>query len=192
VAMDRLVEALERNAAAELERLRSDAGAEAARIAAAAVNRIAAHRDETLGALARERRGALELELAEARRASRGRVLESRQHFLDRVFEAAAGLLPGAMSDREYQDTLASRIEEALRCAGDEDATIEVPPELAAFASNFAGRGVRFDIRSGASAGFIVTARGGKVKVDDTLRSRMERARAALAIEVVAAAGPAR
>lgn len=190
MALEHLLRALERDADAEVEALLAGARAEAATIAAAATAQAERSGEEALAALSRERRESLEAELAAASRDARRGVLEARQRFLDRVFAGALAALELAQQDAAYVRSLPALLDESLACTGlDTGTVVTAPPALQdALSSLVKGRGVRLDISNDVPPGFTVTARNGALTVDNTLAGRLARARAALALEIVAAA----
>ena len=185
--LDHLLAALEREATGQGDAVRAAARAEADRITADAEARLARRRSDTLGARTAELRGEAEQALGEARRSGRKAVLQARERFLARVFDAARGMLPAALESSAYRTALPGHVADAVRAVGDEPAVIRCPAALReAVRSAVLGR-TQLSVESDAThLGVTVTTADGAVIVDNTLEGRLERLRPQLAIQVLA------
>jgi vacuolar-type H+-ATPase subunit E/Vma4 len=177
MALEHLLAALERDAAAEAERLLAAARAEAAAIRAAAEERVAQRRAAALGARAAELRGRAERALGEARRGGRRLELEARQRLLGRVAAAARARLPAAMAAPEYRAALPAALAAALACAGEAAVVIRCPVALVAAVRDALpqGAGAAVEADAGVRAGYTLATADGVLTVDDTLDARLER-----------------
>jgi vacuolar-type H+-ATPase subunit E/Vma4 len=126
--------------------------------------------------------------LADARHASRQRMLDARLRLLDQVFAAAHALLPEAVNGAGYRAALPRHIAEALEAAGDEPAVIRCSEALApAVQAVVAARpNVAVRIDAAAPPGVVVTTTDELIEVDQTLGGRLGRLRPRLALEVLA------
>lgn len=186
--LEHLLDALERDAAAQAAALAAEAKATAARITAESDARATRRREDALIARRAELAGAMELALADTRRTARRTELDARTRLLDTVFEAARGLLAAAVGDAAYRTALPAQLAAALRAAGDDPAVVTcakaLVPHLRASLPPGSRAEVRVDARVG--SGFRVTAADGAMEVDGTLEGRLERLQPALAIALLA------
>lgn len=186
--LDHLLTALEREAGAQAEASVAAARAEAAEISRQADTRLGQMRQDALQAREADLRGAAEAALGEARRAARATVLEARQRLIDRVFETARGMLPGAGAGDAYRAALPQHIAEALAALGDQPAVIRCDAALADAVRTAVARKKHLVVRPEADArpGVVVATTDGTIEVDNTLDGRLERLRPQLALEVMA------
>jgi vacuolar-type H+-ATPase subunit E/Vma4 len=102
------------------------------------------------------------------------------------VVEAVRARLGEAAQRESYRRTLPSRLEDALACVGEGAASVRCAPSLVpALRALPAAARVRIDSDEGIAAGFVVTAADGTVAVDERLAAHLERARGALAVELL-------
>jgi vacuolar-type H+-ATPase subunit E/Vma4 len=183
-----LLEALEREARAEADRMLEEARATAAGIAREADERLALRRADALGTREAELRAAGEARLGEARQAARRRVLEARHRLLERVFVGTRALFPAAISDPAYRTALPEHLAEALQAVGEGPAAVRCPEALVPVVrAAVAGRkDLAVQADPAAPPGVTVVTADGVIEVDDTLDGRLERLRPRLALEVLA------
>lgn len=183
-----LLAALERDAGAQVEAILAAARAEAERVVSETEERIVAQRAAARATTEAARRGELERDLARARRDAQGRVLVARTCLIERVEDAVRGLLPRAIGESAYLDSLAPALEEALSGVGDVPVEVRCSPSLEKAVRGFvAGRAntvVTPD--SGVGSGLRVRSQDGRVEVDATLESRLARDRDELALAALA------
>jgi vacuolar-type H+-ATPase subunit E/Vma4 len=191
MALDHLLSALEREAAAQADAVVTAARAEAAAVTRDADERLTRLRNDLLGSREGELRGKAAAALGEARRASRAAVLEARQRLLERIIAAARGALPAALASPAYRATLPQHVAQGLRAVGDGPAVIQCPePLVPAVQEAVAGRhdvAVRADAAS--APGVIVSTTDGVIEADNTLVGRLERLGPLLALELLARLG---
>jgi vacuolar-type H+-ATPase subunit E/Vma4 len=182
MGLEQLLDALERDAGAEIERVLAAGRAEADRIATAA----AADRDRRRRAAAQDRerqqRELSEHGLGDTRRAARRTVLEAQHALLQRVFQAVRARLPAAAASPAFGQTLPDRLKAALAALGDEAAVIHCTDPLASsLKSCLPGKRATIVADLTCGSGFTVATGDGAVLVDETLEARLERQRSALA-----------
>lgn len=177
MALDQLLDALTREAAATIERLRTDARTEADRITALSVEVSGRRRQAEVDQVVRRRRAEVETAVSAARHRARDAVLRARERLLRRVDDAVRAAFPAALAAPRYRETLPRRVEAALGCfGGTEVVAARCPaalaePLLAAWPPDRRGE-VRADESLG--SGFVVTSGDGAVEVEDTLEARLE------------------
>lgn len=182
-SLDALLEALERDAAAEAAGLASQAEQQATEIRARAVTEQNRRRAEATGRIEAEGRR----EVARAAAAASRRFLESRlrerARVLDRIFGEAALELGAAGPDR-YRALLPGMIGETLRFLVGTPAVLTCRPEIAAEveAALPGESGVTVHASSDAAAGILGQSAEGGMVVDDTLPALLRRRQAELAI----------
>jgi vacuolar-type H+-ATPase subunit E/Vma4 len=191
MALDHLLAALERDATAQAEALRAEARATAAAMTREADERVALRRRDALATRETAVRQSTESALADARHASRRRMLDARQRLLDQVFAAAHALLPEAVNGASYRAAVPRHIAEALEAVGDEPAVIRCPEALVPVVQPIVASQARVTVRGdpGVPPGMVVTTTDGVIEVDQTLDGRLERLRARLALELMARLG---
>jgi V/A-type H+-transporting ATPase subunit E len=187
MGLEHLLEALERDANAQIEQLLAQARAEADRLTAAATEtreRRCRAADEV-----RERSRLQEVERAVtlARRVARRSVLEARERLLDRVFTAARTELPAAAAGPAYRAALPAALAGALAAVGNEPAVIHCPKMLVRDLERLrpADRS-SIEVDAAVGSGFRLATVDGAVEVDDTLEARLDRLRPMLARRVLA------
>jgi vacuolar-type H+-ATPase subunit E/Vma4 len=181
MGLTHLLDALERDARAEIDRLGAAARAEADGITAESSTRLGERRRRALEEFDRQHRYELEQALTAARRAKRRAVLESRQRLLQRVFDAVHGLLPGALDLDAYRKSLPAVLGGALAALGEGPVVIRCTPAIRPLLDTLerpAGTSVVSDDTVG--NGFLVQATDGSVDAVDTLEERLERRRTEL------------
>lgn len=187
MGLEHLLEALERDASAQIEQLLAHARAEADRLTAAGSAALLRRREDARAVGARSRDQEVEHAVTLARRRARRAVLEARERLLERVFVAARAALPAAAAGAAYRAVLPAALAGALAALGDEPAVIRCPEALAADVERLRPidrASVAVDAATG--SGFRLTTVDGKVEVDDTLEVRLDRLRPILARRVLA------
>ncbi len=187
MGLEHLLEALERDANAQIEQLLAQARAEADRLTTAATAAVERRRQKAHEARERSRLQQVEHAVTLARRGARRSVLESRERLLERLFTAARVELPAAAAGPAYRATLPAALSGALAAVGNEPAVIRCPEALARDLER-----LRPDDRASVvvdpatGSGFRLATADGAVEVDDTLEARLERLRPILARRVLA------
>lgn len=186
-----LLAALEREADAEIARVREDAQARMAELTEAAERRMAARRQMTLGRREAEARAELERALAGTRQAARAQVLNTRGALLERLFARLRADLSDVAASAPYRARLAGQLKTLMRFTGDQPVTVRCNPGLAAtlrsvLRTNGAGNGrPHLQPDRHIAAGFSLTTQSGALEVDATLENRLERMRPRLALEAL-------
>lgn len=186
MGLTHLLDALERDARSQIDRLSAAARAEADGITAESATRLGERRRLALEEFDRRYRYELEQALTAARRAKRRAVLEARQRLLQRVFDAVRGLLPGALDLDSYRKSLPTVLGGALAALGDGPVVIRCTPAIRPLLETLqrpASVSVVPDDTVG--SGFLVQATDGSVDVVDTLEERLERRRIELTRRVL-------
>jgi vacuolar-type H+-ATPase subunit E/Vma4 len=191
MALDHLLAALERDGTAQVEALLAEARVTVAAVTREADERVAQRRRDALATREAAVRQSTESALADARHASRRRMLDARQRLLDQVRGAAHALLPEAVNGASYRAALPRHIAEALEAAGDEPVVIRCRDGLVPVVQPIVAPQARVTVRGDASVppGMVVTTADGVIEVDQTLDGRLERLQARLALEVMARLG---
>jgi len=189
MALERLLSSLERDAAQQVDALLAAARARAERVTRTADEQDARCKSETLEARERAQRAAVELALARARRAARGRVLEARARLLEQVFGAARDRLPAAADSQAFRAALPARLAAARACLGDSPAAVRCAPALLPALRELSREteGLALQPDPAIATGFVVASCDGALEVDETLERRLRRRRPALAIAVLRA-----
>lgn len=185
MSLERLLHALERQAAesarAELEAAR----AEAARIEAEAAERLARRMTTGLEEHAVVLRASAEGAIAEARRSQRRRILEAREEILARIFARAEEIV--ATSDSAPTDRLAVEVRQALDYVGNVPAVIHCATTVVERLRAQLAERDRLTVQADPALrdGFRVGAADGSVLVDHTPERRLAVLRPRLAIELL-------
>jgi len=179
MALEDLVRAFEREAAAEAAVIRARGTAEAAQLAAAATQERDGQIAAASTAFAAERRAAADRELAEGARALRAEVLAARTAMLDRLRAAVAARLPARVAE-VGEALLAS----ALTCVGDGDGVLRCAPALA----EVARRASRLRVEPDPRVTGVVIELASQTTIDATLDALLARTWPALACEALALA----
>jgi vacuolar-type H+-ATPase subunit E/Vma4 len=172
-----LLSALTREAERDVARLRADAEARAAAIAAAGRARVDRARAEQLGEREVQWRADAERGLALARHAARARVLAARGWLLERVLAAVRARLPALVDDPGYRAVLARDVQAALAYVSDEAVVLRCTPALVhAVRVIVADRaGVRVEADAAVGTGVRAVSADGVIEVDNTLEGRLDR-----------------
>ena len=192
MGLEHLLEALERDAKAQIEQLLAQARAEAEGVTVATTAALAQR--QSAAAETRERTRLIEVEQAvtRARRGARRSVLEARERLLERVFTAARSELPAAAAGAGYRAGLPAALAGALAAVGGEEVVIRCPEALVSDLERLrppTTPQARVVVDPETGSGFRVASADGAVEVDDTLESRLDRLRPELARRVLAQLG---
>jgi vacuolar-type H+-ATPase subunit E/Vma4 len=190
MAMEELIRALERDAAAEAEE-----NLRRARVYGEEL--LAAHRRESAERLqqeseeyGRELRARGALEVAAARREGRNSVLVARDELLGRVRAAVDARLHSLCADDRYRARLGEELLQA--CAYLPESRVEarchpaLADALAEAAGGVAGTEVAVSEESSFTSGFVLGTPGGRAEVDARLDTRIDRMWPELALTVMA------
>lgn len=189
MGLEHLLEALERDADAQVVQLLAQARAEADRISTESAAALEGRRREATAAHDCARVQEVEHAVTLARREARRSILEARERLLERVFAAARAELPAAAAGPAYRASLPTALRGALSAVGGDQAVIRCPETLALELERARPRGpnaVAVKVDSASGSGFRVVSADGAVEVDDTLESRLDRLRFLLARRVLA------
>jgi vacuolar-type H+-ATPase subunit E/Vma4 len=191
VPLDTLLATLEREAAAETERVVAEARARAAAVTAEGDARCTRRRAEVLARREAEGRAALLRDLAGARRDARATVLAARDRLLARIFAAVRAALPAAAGTTASRATLGADVAQALAFVGARPVVAHCPPALASELARLAKANGRLTVSPDPTiaAGFRLVTTDGALEVDDTLEGRLERLRPRLALAALAELG---
>jgi vacuolar-type H+-ATPase subunit E/Vma4 len=187
MALDDLLAALERDAAAQAAAARAEAHAAADRIAHETDARLAGRRRDVLDARAETLRAAAALVLGDVRRRTRGQVLAAREALLERLMDAARARLPEVARGTEYRAALPERLREALSYLGDEAAVVRCPSALAGTVRAALPVEARATVvpDDAVGSGFRAARADGGVEIDETLEARLADLRPRLVIEIL-------
>jgi vacuolar-type H+-ATPase subunit E/Vma4 len=177
-----LRERAEATAASILE----SAEADAERIAADADRTIEQRRRDVLRSHERKYSGEARFRIAAARHEATRQVLLARTRVVERVVEKARKLFPQAIQSDAYGSLLAREIGEAIDYVGGKKAVVRCTEALASqVRRTLEDRpGVSVEAVDDVGSGFIAIGEGGKVRVDATLETKLERLAPAIAIAV--------
>lgn len=188
MALEHLVEVLRREAEAETSAILAEARAAADTIHRESQAELGGRRAAVLATAEADRRTAVELALATARRAARREVLEARQRLLDRVFNAARSRFAQQLRGADYLSALPAQVSEALECLGDRRGSFRFHPSLGSEIKALLKQ--RTDIQAIADpevgSGFRLTSQDGAMEIDGTLEDRLTRLAARAAVDVMA------
>jgi vacuolar-type H+-ATPase subunit E/Vma4 len=178
MGLTHLLEALERDARTEIDRLSAAARAAADAIAAESATRLAERRRLALGEVERRHHHELEQALTAARRTGRRVVLEARQRLVQRVLDAVRERLPHALDLEAYRKTLPAALVRAREALGNGPVVVHCTPAIRAHIDQL-DRPADEEVVSDATVGngFLVQVPDGSVAVVDTLEERLERRR---------------
>lgn len=188
MGLDHLLEALERDANAQIDQTLAGARAEADRLTAVATEAVELRRREATSRGKRDRQQEVDHAVTLARRDARRSILEARARLLERVFAAARAELPAAAAGPAYRAALPSALAGALAAVGGEQAVIRCPEALARDLERLrpsASKSVQVAVDPASGSGFRVVSADGAIEVDDTLESRLDRLRLVLARRVL-------
>lgn len=185
-----LVTLLEREAAAEREQVLAEARAQAETIRADARREADELLAGTRSRLEAEARAALVKAQSTAHLRASARVLQVKEEEIARVFSAAESELARLASDEQrYPAALRLFVEEALQGVSGPAVVAANPADQTLVADLVRQRGGDVTVRSdpAVQGGVRVSSPEGRFMVTNTLASRLERARPALAAEVARA-----
>jgi vacuolar-type H+-ATPase subunit E/Vma4 len=189
MGLEHLLEALERDADAQVEQTLARARAEADRLTTESAALLEQRCRAAAAARASARVQDVEHAVTLARREARRSILEARERLLERVFAAARAELPAAAAGPAYRASLPAALSGALAAVGSDQAVIRCPATLAPDLERARPRGskaVQVEVDPASGSGFRVVSADGAVEVDDTLESRLDRLRLVLARRVLA------
>jgi vacuolar-type H+-ATPase subunit E/Vma4 len=188
MALEDLIQALRREADEEVAAILAAARTEVNAIHGQSEADLAARRGALQAKQDAERRSAVELALAVARRDARREVLEARARLLDRVFSAARTRFTGALVVAEYRAALPAQLADALGCLGDRPGTVRCHPDLLQELRRLVGNrtGIRVLPDPAVGSGFKVASEDGGVVIDGTLEDRLARLETRIKQEVLA------
>lgn len=174
-----------RRGADEADALRTAAKDEAARILAAAMQRVEERRNTQRVSRATTLDAASAAERAAARHAARVAVSEARARCLDRIFAAAHARLPAVVSTPAGAARLEADLHEALDYLPPGAATVFTAPAAADVAHRTVAAqrpGTRVDIDRALETGTRVASDDGRMVIEVSLESRLDAMRRSLAI----------
>lgn len=179
---------------AELRRRAEEAAEEILRAAEGDAERIKVEAQRAVGVREREvleereqsYRAQTRVHLAAARHEAMRVVLLARTRLVQRVLDRAKALLPEALHSEAYASLLSREVEEALEFIDDQSVVIQCPTALEPVVREklVSSSSATIDTESEPGMGFIAIGRGGDVRVDGTLETRLVRLAPLLAIEI--------
>jgi len=187
MALQDLIARLEADADARVQAIRARAD-DAVRALEASEARAAAEIvEQHLAARRATRQAALARELAQARHRARAEALTARRGLLQRVLKRAEALIPEVAATQAYRAALPGHLDEALSYLEGLRPLVKCPPSSAPLLEpRLAGRDdVTLLVEASVGAGLVAEAADGSVVVDNTLRARLRRREAHLAVELV-------
>lgn len=185
MALEVLLEALERDARAEAERRRHAAQAEAEALIARSAADLDRRRHRAMAELEHGRGADVAREAAAAARALKTRVLEARAALLERVFSEAVARL-ARLEQSRWAARLPTLAAQTLVYLDGEVDLICQPGVERLLGPSLAGRTeVRLVADPAAPAGLVGRSRDGAVEVDNSWRARLDRKREDLAIRLL-------
>ncbi len=191
MGMDQLIAALERDAAAEVEKNVQRARAEAAGGLVGCREELAQRLDDELQHRERDLRARIALDMARAHRAGHSEVLRARDVLLGRVRTAVGRRMEELAQDPGYVAQVADELRQAVGYLAEGPAEVVCRPQLAAPLAAAAGALGRGDLSlredPGLGTGFVLRARDGHAEVDARLDTRLERMWPELSLAVLAA-----
>ena len=181
-----LDEALRKRGRETAEGIMRAARTAADRIAADADQRIEERRSAVLSSRKDEYRTQARTDIAAERHEAMRAVLLAKTRVVERVLERARTLLPAELRNEAYQAALEEEVEEALAFVGSEEAAVLCSETLAPAVRQAlrATPEVSVQVRNDAGSGFVVVGQAGRVRVDSTLETRLDRLAPTLAIEI--------
>lgn len=177
---------LRRRAEQSAQALMQAARADAERILEQASVELEARRSAMLAKSQREHHAESRASIAAARHESMRAVLVARARMLERVMERVRALLPEACRAKSYQRTLGTEVAQAIEFVGATGAIVQCTEGLRGVIEEALGEDAVAAIEPLADGrhGFVAVGEAGRVKVDGTLESRLERLTPTLVIEL--------
>lgn len=177
-----LRERAEETAASILQAAESDAK----RIAAEADRTIEQRRRDVLRSLEEKHRADARAGIAAARHEATREVLLARTRLVERVVDEARRFLPDAIESDAYGSLLAREIDEGIDYVGGKNVVVRCTQALASQITRMLeGRpDVSVEAVDDVGSGFIVVGEEGRVRIDATLETKLERLGPAIAIAV--------
>jgi V/A-type H+-transporting ATPase subunit E len=187
VAGSELIALLEREAQAERERVLDEARVQAEAIRAQAARDAEEYLEATRTRLEAEGRAALVKARSAARLKATSLVLQAKEEEIGRVFVAAARALAELVRDpARYPDVLQAFIEEGLKGVAGRTVVTVNPSDEGTVVELARRLGWEIEVRTdpAVSGGARIASPDGRFVVTNTVTSRLERARPALAADV--------
>lgn len=184
--LDDLLDALQRDATGEAQRILEEAEREAASISAASDDAYTRRRNDYLTERAREFHLEANAEIGMARRRAQEGLLTARSNVLERVFAAAYQQLPEAIRSDAYRAALPSHVSEMLKYFGDGKVVVTCPPVLEGdVRTTLSGHdNVELQTADPKSSGVSAYSADGSLTVDNTLEARIRQLQDVLQIEI--------
>ncbi|MGB5704368.1 MAG: V-type ATP synthase subunit E family protein [Polyangiales bacterium] len=178
--------ALRQRAEKSAEAIMRAAKADADRIAADADRTIEERRTAVLGGHEQEYRTYARANVAAERHEAMRAVLVAKTRVVERVLQRARALVADAIGSDAYRATLAEEVERALLFVGAEETVVRCPEALAPALRDAlrANPSVTVQVEEDAGSGFVMIGKAGRVRVDATLETRLDRLAPTLAIEI--------
>ena len=194
MALSDLISRLEHEAQHQVQAIQREAEAEVRAIDAATEQAIIDTTARHLEHERAQRQVVRQRELALARRQARARELEARHAQLARILQRARSLVPEIAASRSYVDALPSHLEDALSYLESLQPRVRCQAAFARILEPAVARhaGADLVIDESVGPGVVAEAGDGSVTVDNTLATRLARAEARLAIELLRELGNAR
>jgi vacuolar-type H+-ATPase subunit E/Vma4 len=177
MALDTLLAVLLSEAEAEAEAILAAARAEAESIRSHGEAEVVERQRRLELELESERRTAVELALAAARRDARREELLARERMIERVLAAARARFPAALRTVAFRSGLPAQVRQGLECLAGRPATLRCHPDLtldiAPLVADQAGIQLTPDPATG--SGFRLRSEDGALEINATLEDRLQR-----------------
>ncbi|MEW5738939.1 MAG: V-type ATP synthase subunit E family protein [Myxococcota bacterium] len=186
MALEDLIARLEQDADARVQAIRRKADEEVRALEAAEARAAAETAEQHLAKRRQALQASLRLELARARAQARAEELAARRKVLERVMQRAEALVPEVAASKAFREALPGHLTEALSYLEALRPVVRCRPELLSVLEPVvAGReDVKLIADEGADFGLVAEAADGSVSVDSTLKARLRRLEARLAVEL--------
>jgi vacuolar-type H+-ATPase subunit E/Vma4 len=181
-----LDEALRARARESADAILSAARADAERIAADADRVIEERRNAVLNSREDEYRAEARAGVASERHDAMRAVLLAKTRVIERVLQRARALLSESIASEAYRNGLERELAQALGFIGDEKALVRCSESLAPALRQTlrSNPDVSVEVADDVGTGFVAFGSDGRVRVDSTLETRLDRLAPVLAIEI--------
>lgn len=189
MALQDLIARLQQDADSRVQAIRRKADEEVRAVEAAEARAAAEESGRHLAKRREALKASLRLELARARGQARAEELEARRRLFERVMKRAEALIPEVAASPQYRAALPGHLTEALSYLESLRPLVRCPPALVPLLEPALSS--RDDVKlvpdEAAAWGFFAEAADGSVAVDSTLKARLRRLEARLAVELLSA-----
>jgi vacuolar-type H+-ATPase subunit E/Vma4 len=186
MTLSNLDEALRARAQDSADAILSAARVDAERIAADAARVIEERRSAVLNSREDEYKAEARAGIAAERHEAMRAVLLAKTRVVERVLQRARALLRESAASEVYRAGLEDELTRALGFIGDEKALVRCSESLAPTLRQTlrSNPNVDVEVADDIGTGFVAIGSGGRVRVDSTLETRLDRLAPVLAIEI--------